>query len=431
MPVGNNITVINANLYPDVGILANFLTASINSSSMSVTRPPGISCRTGNCTWPLYTTVGICNTCFDISEHVVTDRPESFPDESVSSSCHDASFAELVNHTRHVLPYTGTRRIVFENYDGFVSEAPCTFRSRVALSAAFQPSNTYKFKESQTLLVSFAVLELSADYWNNSTAFQKARPKATECALEFCASAYEVQVRNGEFLQSTITKSTTKTEGSYAPDDYYSPEARHNITRDLKNSLSLYQAFDLPRGTEFGYSVVIQEDLQIELPEIIELRNAKRTFNITQQSIETMASNLSENSTLERLGDGMSNTTNVAQTFDDIARLLTYRIQEVDGAQALGSAEQWATFVKVRWHFTIFPIVVWALGWIFVVGAVADSTRLGLRPMKGDTMATLLWGLDGATRQALRDEKRNTGCVSAGTKVRLSAQASGLELRAA
>lgn len=376
-------------LYPDIGISATLLIAAVNSSASDSTQPPGISCRTGNCTWPLYTTLGMCNTCFDVTEQVVKEQSLGMPDESVFSSCHDSTLWVVENYTSYVLPYSGDRRVILQNFDGYVDQADCELRSRVGLSAAFQPSDTYRFKESQTLLASFALLELSTDYWDNLTTLEKATPKATECALEFCALAYETQMRDGLPREAVLSMSKARVNSSYSPSLNLSPEIQGFIQQDFGSNLLEYPptAFSLAAN---GFRFIPRDDLQVTLSHDMDRKNSPGIFNFTQKSIVTMANGLSQNATLEGITYAISNTTNITQTFDNVAHLLTYRMREVDGTKVLGSSEQWVVSTHVRWKFIIFPVIVLISGYIFTIGAILDSHRLDLKTMKSDTIATLI-----------------------------------------
>ncbi|KAI3332797.1 hypothetical protein F4824DRAFT_491364 [Ustulina deusta] len=416
-------------LYPDIGISATLLIAAVNSSASDSTQPPGISCRTGNCTWPLYTTLGMCNTCFDVTEQVVKEQSLGMPDESVFSSCHDSTFWVVENYTSYVLPYSGDRRVILQNFDGYVDQADCELRSRVGLSAAFQPSDTYRFKESQTLLASFALLELSTDYWDNLTTLEKATPKATECALEFCALAYETQMRDGLPREAVLSMSKARVNSSYSPSLNLSPEIQGFIQQDFGSNLLEYPptAFSLAAN---GFRFIPRDDLQVALSHDMDLKNSPGIFNFTQKSIVTMANGLSQNATLEGITYAISNTTNITQTFDNVAHLLTYRMREVDGTKVLGSSEQWVVSTHVRWKFIIFPVIVLISGYIFTIGAILDSHRLDLKTMKSDTIATLIWGLDDGTRQYLRYKTQQYHHCSDKVMVKLANEEDGLMLRA-
>ncbi|GAW25278.1 hypothetical protein SAMD00023353_0401150 [Rosellinia necatrix] len=354
------------------------------------------------------------------------------PDESVFSSCHSASATFVDNYTSYVLPYPGGRRVVLQNTNDYVARAACKLRSRVGLSAAFQPSDTYGFKKSETLLASLAVLELSADYWNNLTTLTQATPKATECGLELCALAYETQMTDGRPTESTVTRSTTKVPGSYDLAGDFSPEIRNFIEDDFGHDSLTEGHRAFMSGNEVSFSAVIPRyDLQVTLPQDVSLGISNPViFNITQKSIVTMARDLYQNGTLESLTYAISNTTNVTQTFDNVARLLTYRMREADGSTASGFSEQWVVFTQVRWSLIIFPVIVLVSGYIFTIGTVLDSDRLALRTMKSDTMAALLWGLDYHARESLREEQQQYDRCSDKIAVRLTPQGTGLELRA-
>ncbi|TGJ83767.1 hypothetical protein E0Z10_g5009 [Xylaria hypoxylon] len=241
-------------------------------------------------------------------------------------------------------------------------------RSRVGLYPLFWPSDTYQFKESKTLLASFALLELSSDYWDNLTTFEQATPKATECALEFCALAYETQMTDGVLRESLISMSKARVENSYSPAGDLSPDTLGLIQKDfgysLTESTSSWSSSESP-GT---LSILIpRHDLQVTLSQDADFKSSPRVFNITQMSIATMMYDLAKNSTLNSMTFGISNTTNITQTFDNIAHLLTYRMREVDGTITLGFSQQWIVFIHVRWEFIIFPVILLISGYIFTI----------------------------------------------------------------
>lgn len=107
------------------------------------------------------------------------------PDESVFSSCYGVDYTVVENYTSYVVPYNAGRRLLIQGADGGTGELCGKPTSNVALSAVFHPNETYKFKHSETLLASFAMIEIAPGYWNGTTAFEKSRPKATECAFEY------------------------------------------------------------------------------------------------------------------------------------------------------------------------------------------------------------------------------------------------------
>ncbi|KAI0545787.1 hypothetical protein F4679DRAFT_575870 [Xylaria curta] len=419
-------------LYPDISISATLQIAVVNSSASSSTQPPGISCQTGNCTWPLYASLGMCNTCFDVTKQVNKEQSVGMPDESVFSSCYESTWAVSKNYTSYVLPYPGGRRIVLQNFNGYMDQAACELRSRIGLSAAFQPSDTYNFKKSKTILASFAMLELSADYWNNETTLENATPKATECGLEFCALAYETQMKMGIPTESIVSRSTAKVNNSYSPSGNLSAEIRGYIQQDFGDNLlsGNHEAFKLENSAKLTSGVIPRYDLQVTLQNDVDPKTSPRVFNITQKSIVTMANDLYQNSTLEGITYAISKTTNVTQIFDDAARLLTYRMREIDGSSALGFSEHWIVFIHVRWTFIIFPVIVLISGYIYTIGVLIDSDRLALKTMKSDTIATLLWGLDSGTRQYLRFEEQQYNSCSDKFMVKLTTEVDGLQLRA-
>lgn len=427
-------------LYPDIGMSATSLIGFVNTSTSNLSQPPGVSCRTGNCTWSVYSSLGLCNTCSDISEYVFKEESQGMPVESEFSRCQDISFSFFGKFTSYIVPYNAGRRLLLQQMDGTLDSNPtCAPTSRVALSAVFRPSDTYRFKDSKALLTSFAILELSPDYWNNAEAFENSKPKATECAFEFCALAYEANMRSGHVAESVLLQSTERSPGSFKATDgtasLQNPVVPWNSTlwRYLNASESSLAALDVTAYSHAlqKFTIMIpRDDLQVELPPVPEFpKNLQRVFNISQKSIAVMMDFFSSNSTLESITYALSDSTNMTATFNTAARLISNRMREVDGTTALGVAEQWTTYTVVRWNIFAFPVIVLVTACTFTLIAVFESSKLGLETMKTSLLATLIYSLDAETRRILREEKKEGGKCSDTIDVKLEAESDGLVLR--
>lgn len=219
---------------PDISFSATSLIGFVNTSTSNSIQPPGVSCPTGNCTWPIFSTLGLCNTCLDISEHIFEEKRQGMPDESVFSSCYGVDYTVVENYTSYVVPYNAGRRLLIQGADGGTGELCGKPTSNVALSAVFHPNETYKFKHSETLLASFAMIEIAPGYWNGTTAFEKSRPKATECAFEFCALVLQADMLSGQVTESVLQQSTERAMDSFRPDysRIHLDQIKVNITQD-------------------------------------------------------------------------------------------------------------------------------------------------------------------------------------------------------
>ncbi|KAI1478382.1 hypothetical protein F4774DRAFT_426679 [Daldinia eschscholtzii] len=419
----------NYHIYSDVGIATISVLGFVNTSTSQPSKPPSVSCQTGNCTWPTYSSLGVCSACFDISEHIIKEKGSGMPDISVFSPCHDASYAFVTNYTTYSVPYNSGRPLLIQNTDGLANQSQCLPRSRVGLSAVFRPNETYRFANSTSLLASFVVLELQTDYWDSKIVIEDSTPKATECALEYCGRIYEAVVRNGDIVESTILESTSTAIDSFQPLGKYSQELIDVVQREYGNSVSDITLKAFAETNNFP-TLLERNDLQVEIPITANVpEHVQRVFNITQTSIVTMMRTLADSTTLESITYALSNSTNVTTSFDNAAHLLSNRMREIDGSMAYGSSEQWVIYTHVQWRFFALPIVVVVAGCLFVIGTILDSTRLQLETKKTDLLSTLITVVDPETRAFLRKEKRGKDKDEDKVLAKVDKEEDGLVLR--
>lgn len=279
------------------------------------------------------------------------------------------------------------------------------------------------------------MIEIAPGYWNGTTAFEKSRPKATECAFEFCALVLQADMLSGQVTESVLQQSTERAMDSFRPDysRIHLDQIKVNITQDnqklLGDSLATsgIQAFE----DSSNFMIILERyDLQIQLPSVPSYPNdIQRVFNITQKSIATMMKFFTLNATLESLTYALSDSTNITVTLDTAARLLSNRMREVDNSVVIGTSEQWTTYTVVRWPLFVFPAIVLVGACTFTLVAIFQSSRLGLDIMKPDLLAALIFGLDAHGRGILREEKRKGMKYSDKMLVKLEVETDGLVLR--
>ena len=171
-------------MYPDIGMGASTLIGFVNSSisSSTVAQPPASVCPTGNCTWPLYSSLGVCSIYVDVSSQVSRTFDYGTPE-----ICIPEPVVMSGNYTNYSLPY-GHSDVVVQGYNRMFNDSrDCSdirsSKRQVGLGIVLQPNETYSFQKWDTLLASFAVLRPPDDYYNNEVAFENAKVTAIECAL--------------------------------------------------------------------------------------------------------------------------------------------------------------------------------------------------------------------------------------------------------
>ena len=137
----------------------------------------GVSCPTGNCTWPTQPTLAICGECSAI-------------DSNISWACHESD-----------APYPCQGSI----QPGNVTFDPYYQDSIFSIPAGSRNSTHYK----DPLIPYVAIFQVwQSQAWkqlNQTTPLPSQFPNTTECALWFCVQAYNISVQGGVQSQSTFS----------------------------------------------------------------------------------------------------------------------------------------------------------------------------------------------------------------------------------
>lgn len=429
--------------YEDKGMSATTMLGFIDGSTSRLSQPPSLSCATGNCSWT-YSTLAICSKCEDITEFITTETVElsfftSGTQDPVLENCEAQSYFSINNYTRYRL--VGSYDLSFCAPEGILeasgpdSDEPGesgfgrTKKVRLAAGSVESPQDTYRFKTADTLLSSFAVLQVSDDYWARKTAFNAAGPTATECSLSLCTQLYEAEMKLGELTERLISSSYEREPDSFSPIDLVAPLAEDPGISLARQGPHYESCGGQDNMTGGGLQVLINRtDLQLHLSHEADVQ-VQTTFNITHKAIDTMMHDLTTN-LAPQIVDFLYPSRNIPETFGRAARLMSYHMREATDAgssAARGETRQWVTYIRVRWAYMTLPIALAAAVAVFAAGVAARSWRLGLNDAKGDTVSSMLL-VDGHTRDVLRAEPRGArrDVVVLGTPLRLARDEKGL-----
>jgi hypothetical protein len=138
-------------VFLDPGFTAAVATG-MSEGLLSSSTTPTFLCPGGNCTWPLYSTVGFCSKCNDVSDHV--EQWDLYENERYLGP--GTNFSDRAHHI--VIPELDIEMIP-------INEVSVT--SVVAVSARLvphsQPGHTVSFKDARTLLVVAAYMGVSKE----------------------------------------------------------------------------------------------------------------------------------------------------------------------------------------------------------------------------------------------------------------------------
>lgn len=402
-------------IHPDIGLSIATQMGFVNASMLRPVQPPGLSCRTGNCTWPAFSTLGICNTCAGISSSVQKDF-------SKASSCPTADvwqqrtmYSLSSSYGKDSGPSALTRAA------GYVNESyVCGGDSETDVRVLFRPDETYSFRNWDALLASFTVLHAEPEYWSGRLTWNDTKVYATECALRYCIQVYKPIMTSGKMVEGLIPIPFERVSGSWQPDES-DPAVLGAIRDAFGNSLT--------RGNGSGCPLIPTSDLQLRLLDQDKPlpRGIQRIFNITQRSITTMMSSLDLKAT-DSIGRALSNSTNITATFDNAARLMSYQMRDTNGSPVRGDTQQWVIYIRVRWPLISGPAALLLATALFSGRIVTESRGIRLEAFKSEPLEMLLYGFDAKSRDCLRVNLK-AGQSIEGEMIQLEEAIEGPELR--
>lgn len=446
---------------PDLGVASSFYQGIHDGSTNSSTADAPFTCRAGNCTWPLFASLAVCPKCVNISSSLVKSRGYG-----TNGSMYHQPYADTLesNYTTWQIP----GRVALSNVDGWHWQDQSTATMRAFASANFtsDPSDTTSFRQLDTMVAAFSILQADAQFVNNDTEWQDSTVSATECALYFCINLYNSSVINGTLFENTVASWSLREPDSWVPNmtsisliSSLLPKGNSSdkrlaavISRQLVSSHPATGTDDAPTSDEMeqalqmihsatGYSLAYYDnlprsDLQLNLREedikpfglSFDSPNIFPSYNISQETISSSIEWLSSaaqpsGNTFTRTGtvqtaypvgsqDSPSilllgllqpKNSSVSDTFDHVAKAITTFFRTSSGTDPVSGAEQqWVYHIRVTWAYGALPVLVILGGCVYVASCVWDTYRLGMPAFKSSTLAVLAYALDVESRVQLR-----------------------------
>jgi hypothetical protein len=402
---------------PDFGIVSAMYNGFRNPS-ISLQEQASFVCATGNCTWPLFSSAGVCSSCADVSSGL-----EASADYGVNGVSVPWGLGESYqgDYTIWSLP-TANIRNYNDRFNRTDTERPATL---LILNSTSLATKTIAHREHEALLMAFTTIRASEEFLEKDALWNETRPVATECALYLCAQAYQAESVNNALREHIVGSWSAREPWSYAYDySYYTVPVNKTLAKETADRQGNYL---LDRSD-------LHHDLQLVIP-YEGLPNAlsmNRRFNVSQAFIISTMTWLDQFVTLDGgesgLGNGpwrgannvgypgsrisqqpliidtLWNSTNLTLTFDNVARSLTNQIRNSSPQKQDGVLQRWTIHVQVNWWYLVFPIAMLTMGFIYVIMVIVESTRLRLPVWKESARPTLLYGFNGETQRLLREE---------------------------
>ncbi|KAI1085290.1 hypothetical protein F5B20DRAFT_575757 [Whalleya microplaca] len=394
---------------PDIGIGAAFFTG-MYLASQGQRRDVRFTCGTGNCTWPLATSLAICSTCQDISSHL--KRKDSYGTPSYS-------LEEIIVNSTSTSSNT-TKPLTLSNPTG-VPDSSASFFSSYVTSSNRQ---TISFRENpKTLIMAKEFIMAGESYAKNESAWEDVTATASECALYFCTRVYQSKVEQNVLTENVLGEWSERVNRSFEPVDVYAsirdyPEERMKkiaeMDAELNNSFPVGNQ-DFSR-TDLQLAIPDDEAARLDLP-----KGTPLTFNVSQATTAGIVNFFNDKTNIEALDrywsrpDGYASETvasnriatasSVNDTLDNLSRVFSTWMRDIalHDTPHTGAAQQWTIYIKITWGYLVFPLFTMLVGLTFCVLSIWQTSSLGLSAWKGSSLASLAHGLDTDGHIAIRD----------------------------
>ncbi|GKT65390.1 DUF3176 domain-containing protein [Colletotrichum tofieldiae] len=325
-----------------------------------------VNCQTGNCTWEPFETLGVCNTCVDMTEFMTRTCEEGSAPGGDMTECGWSIplGARLKTHA-----------------DVF------------SMTPIF-PQGLGDMSFSTIMKIVFMGTEKQGGIAGDLA------PWARQCTLQACVQTLNSSIVNGELRETIVHAKTndtvaTATQKSLEP-IYISGESRkESYPIDMKVMMGMRSWFsDLFRnGSASRNEEVINKNITTPDNVIVNLTvgiSSGETFFDTD-IVQAFYWNYYEY------------PTGIDMLMNDLATSVTISFRSFNGSNVTGIAHTVKSYIHVEWGFLTVPLLTILLTILFLGAVIYQTYRYKASLWKSSVLATLVHGLDGSARERLED----------------------------
>jgi hypothetical protein len=376
-----------------------------------VVQQGAFNCPTGNCTWPEYESLAICNTCVDI-----TDKLERHATNiglyGLLATDDPALAVTFEGNTAFRLP----NGLFIENDNGWVYNEDINKGANHGVYGAVMmttlgtsnASRTVSMEDLDTLIWAMSMIRVKEDPTNSSAAWPNLPHSAMECALHYCINRYSAAVEGG-----LLQENATKVQGAVRAPDSWQPE--DDLAEPLRDEILSSIGYDA------YWSAFRRTDLSLTSP-----TNNTR-YNISQAAVNGIGSYLNrtfsgtiedfdvsnDNKTKWELNGYYLNTGNIqfapstlqvlfsaknlSDTFTGLATSMSNALRSGSDAsfngadrELVGEAGTLTTFYEIQWAWLSLHCACLLLGILFFVLTLARNQSAPA--WKSSTLAVMARG---------------------------------------
>lgn len=363
-----------------------------------------VSCPTGNCTWPIIPTLGVCGACVDMQQQLYI----GCDGETVGQDC---------NRT-------------FTIPGGLTFERTQTMEEWNDTTPVFKagPGSDYIFNQTDIVGEGYHYDKISFDFmgqsysefmWENrgeyspgnDTYFYKGNILAVECGLWLCIQARSVNVTRG-VLNDTVVAFANGINDTQHPD--FLTQTRFGKVPDT---------FNVQNASYYGYSGLGGLGLQTTLTGLLTgAMTINGNFDISYKAgsvDDTLTGGLPGGigSAADCLHAAWVYADDLNAWWARLAKSMTNNIrlnavlQDEEGDRYAGTAWTNVVFIRVIWLWLIFPAALVLLSCLFLLATIVASARSGIQAWKTWLLPVLYTRLEEGLQEEWRQEYAAEGSL--------------------
>lgn len=195
----------------------------------------------------------------------------------------------------------------------------------------------------------------------------------------------------------------------------------------FQSSSELTNNYSASKGSTLFDSHIPRTDLHVTIPPGEGDENSPQQINMSYRFIRTMSTFLRDITQQKGatqtvyltwvetspLVNALWSSKNLTETFDYVARSLINQMRNSAAnashiRQVSGVTKKWEIHVHARWAYMAFPAAMIAIGALYVLLTIVESTRLHVSVWKESALPSLLHGVDNETQSLLRHAQSRT-----------------------
>ena len=328
-------------------------------------------CNSGNCTWPQFSTLGICSSCTNITDQIegsedIMNLSNGFRLNAVSTY-YGAHMADMT-----YLNVTTTKNLYQHLYSG------------VGDFSQYNLNNmSLVYSERGSLIIDFLVLRAPSGNINIRSAH--------ECVLQYCVKTLSATQINGELVETEVHTWMNNTEpaGLYADDAVLTtPVEDPSSNYELESTAPEY--FLRPPEQDHEFTVALESQVQMTTWFYTFLQgNATWVWPRTGEIHSNDQIQGIDNS----LGEGENG---LSQVMTNVADAMTVALRTNSNETTAGLVHTNEAYIHIRWPWITLPLAIYLLVVAFLAMVVVSgrSRDQPVQVWKNSGISAMLHGVE-------------------------------------